>query len=149
EGDNERSRGALVILVDDHAVFVEKRRAGGAVIGVHLRKRLMPDLLAGEIDAQDAVVAEIGVDALAIGGRRARGMAILVLARLRLGIGGESFPKLLAVVAGQAQDRTAFAVVVGRGQEDAVFPDDRRRVAGAGQIDFPEDIFGIRPFIGI
>src|SRR5206468_644571 len=83
EGDDERAGAAAVVLVDDHLILVQERRAGHAVVGVHLAKALVPDLLTRGVHAQEAVVAEVSVDALAVGRWRRGGPAVLGLNTLR------------------------------------------------------------------
>src|SRR5271155_4525631 len=70
ETGEERAR-LLLFLGNEDAVAVQQRRTAGAVQGVQLAETVVPDLLAVEIDAQDAVVAERGVDPFAVGAGRA------------------------------------------------------------------------------
>src|SRR5262249_6062063 len=105
--------------------------------------------LAVEVDAQDAGVAEEGVDALAVGRRRARGVAVLEADLFRRRVRGDRLPEELAVGAVQAEDR-AFLAAVGRGGEEEAFaPDNGRRVTLARQAYFPEDVFRPRPPIRV
>ena len=81
ERRDERRRA--LILIEDDAILVEQRRAGRAVIVVDRAEVAMPDQLAVHIDGHQAARAERGVDALAVGGRRRRGVAVLRRARAR------------------------------------------------------------------
>src|SRR5262249_23725280 len=107
---------------------------------------LLPDELAVHVVAEDAWGAEGGEDVLAVGGAGRRGVAVPVVRRLpghvlRRGL----LPQHLAVAAAPAEDVTPPAAVVGAGQEDAVAPDDRRRVADAGQLRLPQDVLLLAP----
>src|SRR5438128_3448457 len=119
------------------------------MVGVHVAEGDVPDFGPLHVTAVDAVVAEVGVDALAVGAGRAAGPAVLVLDAFRRAFGDERFPELLAGGAIEAQDRAALALVVGGGQEDAVLPDDGGGVAGAADRDLPKDVVRFGPFIRI
>ena len=73
----------LVVVVDeDDAILVEDRRRGGAESGARLHRRhlLRPDRLAVHVEREQADVAEVRIDALAVGDRRFGGVAVLLMA---------------------------------------------------------------------
>src|SRR5205823_1933518 len=84
EGGHKGTGLAPMILKHDHVLAVQERRTGHAVHGVHLAEALVPDLLALEIDTEETIVAEVGVNALAIGRRSAGRIAVLSLRRFGL-----------------------------------------------------------------
>src|SRR5207302_4959137 len=55
EGRDERA--GVLVLEDDDALTVQQRRTGGAVPRLDGTEALVPDLLAGEIDAEEALAA--------------------------------------------------------------------------------------------
>ena len=67
---------------------------------LHRLQRVMPGHGAVQVDGEDAAVAEVGVDAFAVGRRRAGGPAVLGLHVLADGIGHEGLPELRAAIAG-------------------------------------------------
>src|SRR5262249_14956932 len=101
------------------------------------------------VHAEQTVIAEVGPDVGAIGRRRAGRPAVLGLNLLWVGDGRVGFPEQLAVGPVEAKDATALAVVVGRGEEDPVTPDDGRGVALAGWGDFPADVADVGPGSGV
>ena len=134
EGDHPVAAGVDERQVE--AVLVQQRRDVHAVLDAELAVALLdvevPDLLAVEVVAAQVAGADEGVDVLAVGAGRGRGVVALVvrdawrrLAELRL-------PQLLAVGA-DAQQHEVVAVLAG--EEDAVAPDDgrgRRPCPGSG-----------------
>jgi len=138
-----------VILIDEQAILVEHRRAGTAVIVREAADLAVPDDPAVEIDRQQAVAAKRRVDAASVGRRRGRRVAVLRVAELDAALRHEGFEELLAVGAAEPEDREALAAVVGGGQEDAIAPDNRRRVAAPRDRRAPGDIFLCRPPVRI
>ena len=70
----------LVVVVDDvETTLVQhgRRRRAPAVAHAKRTQRLRPEQLAVAVEAEDANAAEVGVDALAIGHRRFRSVAVL------------------------------------------------------------------------
>src|SRR5262249_30385017 len=59
--------------------------------------------------------------------------------------GGGALPEHLAVAGPDAQDVALGAALAGGGEEDAVAPDDRGGVAGAGQLRLPEEVRRLAP----
>ena len=92
-----------------------------------------PELLAGQVVAEEAAGAEVGDDVLAIGGARGGGgAAFVLLVELDLGGRGLGTPKFAAIGAAIG-DRVELAVVKG-GEEELVADDHRRRdSAGDGR----------------
>src|SRR5262249_44178224 len=76
----------------------------------------------------------------AVGGWRARAGRILLMRGFWHGADDFLLPELLAVGAGESEERAPFAAVEALGQEHAVAPDDRRRVPGTRERDFPADV---------
>ena len=73
--------GAFVIPDDDHRVAVQRGRVAfaEAVARLHLPELFFPEQLAREVERVEAARSEVGVDALAVGQRRAgRERAVLV-----------------------------------------------------------------------
>src|SRR5258708_4172246 len=106
---------------------------------------MMPEQLALEIVAEHARRAEKGINVLTIGDTRCRGMrpgpVRLVGFALDLAL------PLRFSVGPNANDVAHGAGAVGTGQEDAVAPDDRRRMARASrQLQLPKQVLGIAPF---
>ena len=117
--------------------------AEGAIL---VGERANPGGLAVEIEGGEIAGAEEDVDELAVGcGSRHRHAA----ERVKIGRSrAEHFrmPQQLAVGAGVAVDVEAIVEsAIGRGEEDAIVPDDRLADASALQLDFPADVFGRRP----
>src|SRR5437016_3707208 len=109
---------------------------------------MVPELLARKIDAYGPVIAKVGIDAFTVRAGRAGSEAVLVLRLFWRSRRSERLPEQLAVGTAQAKEGATLAVVVGRGQEDAVLPDDGRRIPLAGQVGFPEDVLRVGPGIG-
>src|SRR5262249_55092380 len=145
KGGNEGTD--VLILENDDMLPVQQRRASRAVSRVDCAEAVMPDLLAGEIDTQQAIAAKVSVDALAIGAWCAGCEAVFAVGALAACIRCERLPEEFAIATLEAEDRPAFGVACGR-QEDAVLPQDGRRVTAAGHFDLPEDIFRVGPGIG-
>src|ERR1700730_9657321 len=93
---------------------------------------LLPELLAGEVIAHEPRGAEAGDDALAVGHRR-RGTVWVAFAvgRLLVLVFGIALPEQPAIAAVEAEHAAHLALVGRLRQEDALAPDDRRRVAGS------------------
>ena len=137
-----------MILEDDQPVLVEQRRTGRAVIVVEGSEGSVPDHAAVEIDGDDALVAERRIDALAVGCRRRGRGAVLLMKRLGGPVGVHRLPQQLAVRAVEREHRHA-PIAAGRGDEEAILPDDRRRVAAARHRGTPEHVLGGRPAIDV
>ena len=71
---------------------------------VYRAEAAVPDLLPVEVHAQESVVAQIGVDALAVGRGRARGVTVLPLGAFGIRLRGESLPEQLAVGTPQTEN---------------------------------------------
>ena len=93
--------------------------------------------------------AEGRVDALTVGGRRRRGVAVLLVHALDAVLRDERLPQHLAVCAVEREHRQAAAAVAGGGEEDLLAPHDRRRVARTGYGDLPLHARGRRPRVGV
>src|SRR5262249_21329775 len=100
----------------------------------------MPELVAIQIASQDTGRGEVRVDGLAVGGWRARAGRILLMRRFWHGADDFLLPELFAVGAGEREERAPLAAVKALRQEHAVAPDDRRRVTGTRERDFPADV---------
>ena len=84
---------------------------------VYRAEAVVPDLLPAEVHAQESVVAQIGVDPLPVGRRRARGVTVLPVGAFGIRLRGESLPEQLTVGTAQAENRTPPPVVIGGRQE--------------------------------
>src|SRR5262245_14571383 len=104
KGRHERKRGTPLILIDDDSILIQEWRASGSVIGVQFAKAAMPNLLPLEVHTQQAVVAEIGVNALAVGTRGARGIAVLAIGALGRCIRGKCLPEQFPIRSPQAEN---------------------------------------------
>ena len=141
-------RRGIRVLVDEDAILVEHRRARRPVIVVDDAELVLPDDLAVEVEREQAVAAERRVDQLPVGRWRGRRKSVLVVHVLDAGLRDERLPQLLAVAARIRQHRQPLAVAVAGGEEDAIAPDNRRRVAAAGHGGLPH-AGGRRPLVGI
>src|SRR5262249_918501 len=92
------------------------------------------------VASQDTGRGEVRVHGLAVGGWRARARRILLMRGFWHGADDFLLPELLAVGAGESEKRAPFAAVKALRQEHAVAPDDRRRVPGTRERDFPADV---------
>src|SRR5262249_25555506 len=131
---------------EDAQVAMEDRRAGGAPDVPELAQVVTPLLVASEIVAVQPGGAVADVDALAVGDGAGRAVGIRIVGRLGLLVLDFLLPQQVAVLAGEAHDCAAVALVVERlRQGDAIAPDDGRGVAGAGELDLPADVVGLAP----
>src|SRR5262245_29528118 len=95
-----------------------------------LAEVLAPDLLAVEVVAEEARRAERGDDELAVSDRRRGGEGIGAVGRLLLAVVLDpELPQHLAVGAIEAHERAAIDLVDRLRDEDAIAPDDGRRIA--------------------
>ena len=155
QGDEERI--ALAVAVHDDLVLVEHRLVAEAPLaGVRARAH-QPELLAvGRIvGGHDDLVAhaEVDVDPLAVGGRRARGVAVLAVDLLQRPVDDGLLPEDLARGAVEAEQHALPLLRAGGDGEDAVAPDDGRGVARAGHLGLPRGLRDVplvsaRPFRG-
>src|SRR5262249_37700499 len=76
EGDEERI--LLVIALHEETLMIKYGRAAGAPASRHRVRAqvLLPDELAGEVEAEHAGHAEVGVDPFPVGDRRFRGIGV-------------------------------------------------------------------------
>src|SRR6516162_5660106 len=137
------------------------------MLAVHLAEVLAPNQFAVEVQAVEAIGAEIGEDMLAVGDGRGRGEAGGDVARLvgnllvngllpedlaRLAAHGED-DELMVESRGEVVMRAGanelgfdgFAEGDRRGEEDVVAPDDRRRMPLAGNRGLPADVLRFAP----
>ena len=137
EGDEVRLALLLRILVavDDEQILVEHRRTAEAVDGVELAGGGVPELLAGEVVAEDTEVAAFGerdVDAFAVRDGRARREAVELVFPFERGRQALLGPELLpgrAVVAEEHPRlrRLVIAVVFEAAREEDFARDDHGR----------------------
>src|SRR5262249_10927812 len=78
----DEERILLVIALHEEAVAIEHGRAASAPAGRHRVRAqvLLPDELAGKVEAKHAGHAEVGIDPFPVGDRRFRGIGV---ARMR------------------------------------------------------------------
>ena len=112
-------RTGRLILIEDDAVPVHERRPGGAVIRVHRAELAVPERsVPFEIDGHQAATAERYVHALAIGGRRRRGVPFFEMRRRDASLRGANVShRRRAVGAPERQHREAPPAVGRRRQE--------------------------------
>ena len=140
----------VLVAVEDDEVFIKDRRSAKSVRGQQLARRLPPDFVAVEIvtDRHHVGVVEEGdVDVFAVGGRRRAGEAVEAVLVLEARLHDGPVPKDAAVGPVEAEQfAVAFLLVFidAGGDEEAVAPDDRRRVADAGDGRLPADVL-LRP----
>ena len=127
-----------MILVQEYAVLVENRRARRTVIVVDRAELPVPHDRAAHVERDEAVPAERRVDALAVCRRRRRRVAVLLVNRFGAVGRHARVPRSRAGGAIDRHHRQTLAALRGR-DEDAVAPDDRRRVRLPGQLDLPLD----------
>src|SRR5207244_741278 len=109
-------------------------------------ERVFPDQLALEVVAEQAWGAEEGVHQRPVRGTRGRGVAVPGVRLARLDAARrQPLPQELAVARPDAENMALVAAGIGGGQEKAVAPDDRRRIALAGQCRLPEQVVPITP----
>src|SRR5262245_20820628 len=126
------------VLVENRAGAVPPFVQDGAQIAV-------PKLVASEVVGDNTDRSEVGIDGLAIGDRGAGARRILRVCRLGDGAGHVALPQQSAVRTLKRQDRPALALVQALREEDMISPDDRRRIAGLGQCDFPANVVVLAP----
>src|SRR5688572_8991033 len=125
ERGNERPRE--LILIEDDPVLVEQWRSGSAMVGLHRPEIALPDDLSVQVECEQSASAERDVDALAVGRRRRRGVAVLEVAAPAVATGrSKRLPEPGAIAAPERAQRQTTSAVVGSGNEDAIAPDDRR-----------------------
>src|SRR5262249_8261871 len=90
-----------------------------------------PERLAVHAVSVEAALAEEGDDRLAVGGTGRRRPAVHGVALLWPALPGDVFPQELAVLAVHAEDHALLAVLQRRRQEDALAPNDGRRLPPA------------------
>ena len=105
----------------------------------------MPKLLARKIVAIETGRAEGGDDPLAIGYGSGGAVGILALGRFTGGIFHAGLPEEPAICAIETNERAAMRGADGLGHEDAIAPDNGRRIAALGKIGPPAHIFGGAP----
>src|SRR5262249_50649122 len=147
----------------DHLVLVENWRRCRAPAGCSRADTLVPDLLAFEVEAIDARLAEKDEQVLAVAGRGAGGIAVLaVVARLvlrfrqhrldilgptnltRFSIEADNVAHQVRLIAGILL-RLGIAAVAS--QENGVANSDRARSSQAGQLRLPQHVFLFRPLL--
>src|SRR5262249_47913204 len=163
----------LVVVDDEQAVPVQGRRRGGAPAHAHLHRieLVLPQYLAVVVEAEDADVAEDGVDPLAINRRCLGGVRGFQVNRTgRLSLVDLLLPEHLAALEVETADQPAmlagrglpleivdveallrvaeFLLADHRGDKDAILPDNRRRPAAAGDVRLPDDVLLRAPAFG-
>src|SRR5262249_27728756 len=131
--------GPVQVVDEEDHVPVQQWAGSRAVGGVEAQVVVGPEELAAHVVAEQAAGAEEDDYPLAVGHRRGRGEAVLVAHPALRGVFGPAAPQEASVGLVEAVDGALPAVRAGRGEEDAVAPDDRRGVAPAGDPYPPED----------
>ncbi len=149
EGGDKRAARSAVVLEDEQTILVEDRGARAAVVVVEVADLLVPHELAGEVERREAVRPEGRVDALAVGHRCRRRMAVLVVGVLDARGRDRGVPQQRAVGRAVGEHRHLRAAI-GRGrQKEVVLPDDWRRVPSSGHRHFPFHVRGVRPGVDV
>lgn len=145
---------AVVVAVEDEEIFVNQGAGAESMHGTELAGPCLPLAVAGEV-VGGHVHASAGrglrggrffgvqkghVDQPPVGQRRARGMAVEPVFLFQGCPQHRAPPKDFAATAVDAQQQSLAGVALGRNDEDAIFPDDGRAVAGAGDGRFPGDV---------
>src|SRR5437879_4909404 len=107
-----------------------------------------PELVALEVIAEHARRTMGDHNTFAVGGRRRRTIRVCGVRRLFVAVLDLLVPELLAVLAIQAEQAALLPLLGCLSEEDAVAPDDRRRVARARQRDLPAHVLGGGPVQG-
>ena len=161
---------ALVIPVHHQGVAVERGRGPFTVsmLGVHVAQVLFPEHISLQVEGEQPVGSEEGIDALAVGDGGRGGITARVVAALvrkavadsllpdgpaRVAVKGGHHESCLThledIVVGpgaQARGRVdRFAMRDGGGEIDAVLPHDGRGMSRAGDGDFPPDVVVFAP----
>ena len=142
-------RAAVLVLVDDEAIAVEQRRSGRSVVVADRTDLRMPQHAPVQVERHQTPPAERGVHALAVRDRRGGGRAVLAVHPLRRPRGHLGLPQQRPVAAAVGEHEQPAAAVAPRGEEDAVGPDDRRRVAAARNGRAPDDVLGGAPAVRV
>src|SRR5579859_133992 len=106
---------------------------------------IRPDYLPREVQGRIAAVTETGVDALSVRRRGRRGITVPALLPAKGLLEHRLIPELRAGLSIQRQEVTGFSAVGGGGDEDSVFPHDRRGPRFPGKVDSPCNIAVGRP----
>ena len=126
--------------MSDQQVLVEHRRGGRTEDVCQWSELTVPDDLAGKITGDDAGRTETGIDQVAVGGGRPGTERVVVVGGFLVGKRDVVVPEFAAGLAIDADQAADLATVAGTGDKDPVVPDDRCRVALAGQRGFPGEI---------
>ena len=138
-----------MILVDEDAVLVEHRRAGAAVIVAEIAELAMPHQRAIEIEGGETVRAKRRIDALPVGHRRRRRVAVLAVGALDPARRHVFLPQQRAVRAPEREHRDLRAAVARGRDEEVILPDDRRGMASAGDLNLPSDVLRVGPGVHV
>src|SRR5262249_23274862 len=136
---------AVVVADQDDAVLGDHRRGGEAQFRVELAQLAAPEFLAVQVITDGPGVAEEGDDVAAVGRRGGGGVPGHHRGALGGLVGDLARPERLAAAAIKAVQDAALAPVQGRGQEDAVLPDDGGGRTFAGHVGLPADVLGGGP----
>ncbi len=165
-------RLGVVVVHDVEPIAVEHRRGRCAPAVARLERPPAPRPEGGavHVECEDAELAKVRVDALAVGHRRLRCVAVLEMARrrgrrrvkltrpahvARLPVEGVQHPPVRvarrAALAAQVESRPrrlALGRPDHRRHEDDVTPDDGRAPPGARDRHLPNDVVGRAPGVG-
>ena len=140
---------APLILIDDELVAVEQRRARRPVVVGDAAHLGVPEQGAVEVERRHTAAAERHVHPLAVGGGSGRCRSVLAVHRLPWPGRHLGLPQQRTVAASIRQHVETAAAVPSRRQEDAVAPDDGRRVAASRYRRAPDDVVGGAPAIRV
>ncbi len=133
--------GAVLVVDEDDQVLVEQRARAGAVGRVELHRVVVPEQRAAEVVAHQPARTKERDHSLAVCDRRSGREAVLVAhARFRRGCGGGLRPDGAPILNAQTMDESFGAIGRRAREENAIAPDDRRRVAESGRFAAPRDI---------
>jgi len=133
---------AFAVAVDNDLIFEQHGLIAEPPLAGMCPRSDQPELLpAGEVmrGHNDVVAdAEGDVDPLPIGGRRTRGMTVLLVDLLQRPLQDGPLPEDLSGVAVQAEKHALLCRRQGGDGQDAIAPDDRGRMPLAGKFCLPE-----------
>src|SRR5262245_35956058 len=142
---DQESLGLARAVEDDEQILVENRAGPVAPARLDCAEVALPELLAGEVIGDDASRREVGKDGFAVGDGGGGAGRILLVRCLDEVARDVLLPELLAVLAIEGDDRAPLAAVESLGEEDAVAPDDGRRVARLWQRHLPAHVLRRAP----
>src|SRR5262249_37847836 len=136
----EEVRLVLGVAILNDQVAKQDRASAGAPRPVERPQvGARPEVLAVGVVAVQTALAEERDHPLAVGAAAGRRPAVHRMPLLRLALPGALLPEDFTVALIDAEDDALLAFLQRRGQENALAPDDGRRLAASGQRRLPHD----------